>query len=70
MVLKNKATFKLTTVDSTGGSKLAIRATPGHTDKAERPIEQQGTKTKDLLAPAGTEYLGYIDNDQTVTIKH
>ena len=70
VILKNKATFKLTTVDSTGGSKLAIRATPAHTDKAERQIEQQGTKTKDLLAPAGTEYLGYIDNDQTVTIKH
>ena len=72
LVVKNKATFRLTTVDSTGGTKLAIRAIPGHKpeDKAERPIEQSGTKTKDVLAPAGTEYLGYIDNDQVVTVKH
>lgn len=70
LIVKNKATFKLTTVESADGSKLAIRNTPGHTGKAERPIEQQGTKTKDLLAPAGTGYLGYVDNDQTVVIKH
>ena len=70
LIVKNKATFKLTNVESADGSKLAIRNTPGHTGKAERPIEQQGTKTKDLLAPAGTGYLGYVDNDQTVVIKH
>jgi len=65
--VKSKATFKLTSVDSTGGTKLAIRAAAG---KGDRPIEQPGTKNKELLAPAGTEYLGYIENDQTVTVKH
>jgi hypothetical protein len=72
LVVKNKATFRLTSVESTGGTKLAIRAIPGHKpeDKTDRPIEQPGTKTKDVLAPAGTEYLGYIDNDQVVTVKH
>jgi hypothetical protein len=70
LIVKGKATFKLTSVDSDGNSKVAIRATPAHTDKGDRPIELQGTKSKELLAPAGTEYMGYIDNEQTVTIKH
>jgi flagellar basal body-associated protein FliL len=72
LIVKNKATFKLTNVESAGGTKLAIRATPGRKadEKADRPIEQQGTKNKDVLAPAGTEYLGYTENDQTVTVKH
>jgi serine/threonine-protein kinase len=70
LIVKTKATFKLTNVDSTGGTKLAIRATPkGKEDKAERPIEQAGSKNKDVLAPAGTEYLGYMEGDQTVTLK-
>jgi serine/threonine-protein kinase len=72
LIVKNKATFKLTNLDSTGGTKLAIRATPAHKadDKTDRPIEQAGSKSKELLAPVGTEYTGYIDNDQTVTVKH
>ena len=69
LVVKNKATFKVTSVDSNGGGKLAIRATPGHTEKGDRPIELQGSKNKDVLAPVGTEYTAYIDGDQTVTIK-
>jgi serine/threonine-protein kinase len=67
---QGKATFKLSNVESAGGSKLTIRTTPAHTDKGDRPIELQGTKTKDLLAPAGTEYMSYIDSEQTVSIKH
>jgi len=70
LIVKGKATFKLTNVDSAGGGKIAIRATPGHTDKGDRPIELQGTKTKELLAPAGTEYMAYTEGEQTVTIKH
>jgi serine/threonine-protein kinase len=72
LIVKNKATFRLSNVESAGGTKLAIRAIPAHKadDKAERPIEQPGSKNKDVLAPAGTEYLAYMDNDQTVTVKH
>ena len=71
LIVKNKATFKLTSVDSTGGTRLAIRATPARKgdDKAERPIEQSGTRNKDVLAPAGTGYLAYFDKDQTATVK-
>ncbi|HEX3745588.1 MAG TPA: serine/threonine-protein kinase [Bryobacteraceae bacterium] len=67
---KSKATFKLIAVESAGGGKLNIRATPAHSDKPEHPIEVQGNKTKDVIGHAGTEYMGYIDGDQTVTIKH
>ena len=72
LIVKNKATFKLTTVDSTAGKRLAIRATLGRQadSRPDRPIEQQGTKNKDVLAPAGTVYQGYIDNDQAVTVKN
>jgi hypothetical protein len=67
---KGKASFKLTNVEAAGGAKVAIRATPAHSDKADHPIELQGNKGKDVLAHAGAEYLGYVDGDQTVTIKH
>jgi hypothetical protein len=70
VINKGRATFKLTNVESAGGTKLAIRATPAHSDKPDRPIELQGNKSKEVLAPAGAEYMGYIDNEQTVTIKH
>jgi serine/threonine-protein kinase len=67
---KGKASFKLANVEAIGGAKVAIRATPAHSDKADHPIELQGNKSKDVLAHAGTEYMGYVDGDQTVTIKH
>jgi hypothetical protein len=67
---KGKASFKLVNVEAVGGAKVAIRATPAHSDKADRPIELQGNKGKDVLAHAGAEYLAYVDGDQTVTIKH
>ena len=67
---KNKATFKLTSVESAAGSKLAIRATPAHSDKSDHAIELPGAKTKDLLAHTGAEYMAYVDGEQTVTIKH
>ena len=67
---KGKASFKLANVEAVGGAKVAIRATPAHSDKADHPIELQGNKSKDVLAHAGAEYLAYVNGDQTVTIKH
>jgi serine/threonine protein kinase len=69
LVVKNKATFKLSSVESTGGTKLTVRGTSGKSDKGDRPVEQQGSRNKDVLAPAGTVYQVYIDSDQTVTVK-
>ena len=72
LIMKNKATFTLNSVESVAGTKLAIRATPGKKadDKVEHQIEAPGKKTKDILAPAGTEYTAYLDGDQTITLKH
>ena len=70
VINKGKATFKLTNVDSTGGTKLNIRSTPAHTEKGDHQIEPQGSKNKEVLAPTGTEYMAYIDGEQTVTVKH
>jgi serine/threonine-protein kinase len=67
---KGKASFKLANVEAVGGTKVAIRATPAHSEKADRPIELQGNKGKEVLSHAGAEYLAYVDGDQTVTIKH
>jgi len=67
---KNKATFKLSTVESAGGGKLTVRATPAHSDKPDHAIELPGAKSKDVLAHAGAEYMAYIDGEQTVTLRH
>ncbi|HTS27019.1 MAG TPA: serine/threonine-protein kinase [Bryobacteraceae bacterium] len=63
-----KPTFRVTQVDATDGSKLKITARPGrHSDgKTDRAIEPPGHRRKDVLAPAGTEYLVYFDGDQYV----
>jgi serine/threonine-protein kinase len=65
-----KPTFRLISVDAVDGSKIPLRAVPTKSgDKAEKVIEPPGRKDKSLLAPAGTEYVGYIDGPQTVTVK-
>lgn len=63
-----KPAFRLLQADAADGSKLKVTAKPGrHSDgKNDRPIEPPGRHRKDLLAPAGTEYLAYIDGDQYV----
>ena len=63
-----KPTFRVSRVDATDGSKLKITARPGrHSDgKDDRAIEPPGHRRKDVLAPAGTEYLAYFDGDQYV----
>jgi len=71
LIKRSRATFRLSQVEAVDGSKLSIRAAPGRraTDKADRPIEPPGHRSKDVLAPAGTSYLAFIDGDQTVTVR-
>ena len=62
-------TFKLTQVDSMD-RKLPVRAEP--TKGAFHPVDQSVKKVRstDLIAaPAGAEYLAYIDGDQTVFVR-
>jgi serine/threonine-protein kinase len=64
-----KPTFRLLSVDAVDGSKIALRAVPTKSDKPERVLEPSGKRDKSMTAPAGTEYVGYIDGPQTVTVK-
>jgi hypothetical protein len=64
-----KTQFKLNTVAAVGGKHLRIKASPGRGDKNEQSIEPKGHKNKEVLAPAGTQYLAYFDGDQTISVK-
>jgi len=66
-----KVTFRLTQVDAVDGRKLNIRATAvkSATGPAQRPLEPVNKKPpKELTAPAGTQYIGYLDGSQTVSV--
>jgi serine/threonine-protein kinase len=67
-----KVTFRLTQVDAVDGHKLNLRATAvkSANGPAQRPLEPVNKKPpKDLTAPAGTQYIGYLDGGQTVSVK-
>ena len=68
----SKVTFRLTQVDAVDGHKLNLRATPAKNANGpgQRPLEPAGKKpSKDLIAAAGMDYIGYIDGEQTASIK-
>ena len=66
-----KVTFRLTQVDAVDGHKLNLRATAVKSANgvAQRPLEPANKKPpKELTAPAGTQYIGYLDGGQTVSV--
>src|SRR5471032_1494215 len=66
-----KPVFRLIQADAADGTKLQVSAKPGRRSEGtgEPALETPGHKEKELVAPAGTEYLAYIDGDQLVTPK-
>jgi hypothetical protein len=65
-----KATFELQQVDAVDGKKLNVRATSGRPadGPATRPLDTgKGSKPKGVSAVEGTQYVGYIDGEQTVS---
>ena len=67
----NKMTFRLLQVDAVDGKKLNIRAEPsrGKDGPAKRPIDSGAKgKTKEIAAAAGSQYVAYIEGDQTVSV--
>jgi serine/threonine protein kinase len=64
-----KTQFKLTSVAAVDGKKLRIKASSGRGDKNQESIEPKGFKNKELLAPAGAQYMAYFDGDQTIAVK-
>jgi serine/threonine-protein kinase len=68
----SKLTFRLLQVDAVDGKKVNVRAMSGR--RAEGPTIRtfetpKNSKTKGLAATQGTEYIGYIDGEQTVSVR-
>ena len=54
------------------GRSSAFRATPAKSKEgpARRQVENPNQKhTKEAVAVAGSEYIGYVEGDQTVSVK-
>jgi serine/threonine protein kinase len=67
----NKMSFRLLFADSVENEKIRIRATPSVKEDgpASRPFDTgKGSRPKDIAAARGTEYIAYIDGEQTVSI--
>jgi len=66
-----KLSFSLSKADGAGGQQIAVRALAARkSDGAtQRPVEVSAKSgSKDVAAVRGTEYIGYIDGPQTVTV--
>ncbi|HTB11159.1 MAG TPA: serine/threonine-protein kinase [Bryobacteraceae bacterium] len=69
--LGGKMTFRLLQVDAVDGKKLNVRAEPsrGKDGPAKRPIDSGAKgKTKEIAAAAGSQYVAYIEGEQTISV--
>jgi serine/threonine-protein kinase len=67
-----KMTFRLEKVDAADGQKISVRAAPKPRPGGPnaRPLDTgKGSKSKDLAAARGSQYIGYIDGQQTVSVR-
>ncbi len=67
-----KVTYELRTVRTVGGQQLRVRATSGHNSDGTSTYQfepPKGPPRKQFAALQGTEYIGYIDTDQTVAVR-
>ena len=67
-----KMQYRLIQVTAVDGKKLNVRATPSKSQEgvSRRQVENPGQKhTKEIAAFAGSDYIAYIDGDQTVSVK-
>jgi len=67
-----KVTFRLEKVDAVDGQKISIRAAAKRRadGPAARPLDTgKGSKSKDVAAARGTQYVGYVDGQQTVSVR-
>ena len=68
----NKLTFRLLQADSVDGKKVNVRSMSGKRSDGPtiRTFEtNKSGKVKGLAAAQGTEYIAYIDGDQTVAVR-
>jgi hypothetical protein len=66
-----KMTYRLEGLNAVDGRKINIRAASSRSrdEFSKRPVDTGVRKPKELAAPAGAEYLGYIDGPQTVLVR-
>jgi len=67
-----KMTFRLEKVDAIDGQKISVRAAAKRRADGvtARPLDSgKGPKSKELAAARGTQYVGYIDGQQTVSLR-
>jgi hypothetical protein len=67
----SKLSFKLTQARSASGRPISVRALPSAKGDGvtQRPVETgQKTGSKEIAATQGTQYIGYVDGAQTVTV--
>ena len=66
-----KMTLRLIDAETNGGGKLRLRSLPGKRADGnyERPVDTGVKKSKDVAAPVGTEYVAYVDSDQTFNVR-
>jgi serine/threonine-protein kinase len=75
LVLRTEMTFQLEQVDAAGGQKLKVRATPTASPTPGRRAVDSGAssggrkKPKDVAAIAGTQFVAYIDGNQSITVR-
>ena len=68
----SKMTFKLNSVEAVDGQKIPVRASV--TRRADgpsvRPVDTgRYAKPKEMAAVSGTDYVAYVDGDQTITLR-
>lgn len=67
----SKMSFRLLIAESVENEKIRVRATPSAKGDgpSSRPFDTgKGSRAKDIAAARGTEYIAYIDGEQTVSI--
>ena len=69
--LGSRMTFKLNTAESVDGQKIPVRASA--TRRADGPTVRavdtgKYSKPKEMAAVTGTDYVAYVDGDQTITV--
>ncbi len=68
----SRMTFKLISAETGDGQKLAVRASVARRADGPtvRPVDTgKYSKPKEMAATSGTDYVAYIDGDQTITLR-
>ncbi|HUJ50678.1 MAG TPA: hypothetical protein VLW25_10775, partial [Bryobacteraceae bacterium] len=68
----SRMTFKLDTAETVDGQKIPVRASVARRADGPtvRPVDTgKYAKPKELAAISGTDYVAYIDGDQTITLR-